>query len=230
MFRWSSLILVALLLLWKAHCLLAQQTVFNVPSADVLDRGVTYGELDVLAHPTETSFVFTPRVVVGLGHNVETGLNFLGTAYPETGEYILSPAVKWKFYDDKTSGWSVFAGDNLLIPIRNRDYHLGTYAYVEVAKRVGARTRVGAGTYYFSPHVVADASRAGAQFSAERKLSSSLTLAADWFTGKHANGFFTPGLIWTPTKKVTVYGGYEIGNVGVLRGNQGPLFELGYTF
>lgn len=227
--RYTPSILLVLLFLYGAQCI-AQQTVFNVPSADVLQRGATYGEFDVLAITAVSSVFFTPRVVVGLGHNVETGLNFLGAAHPANGEYVLSPAIKWKFYDGKSNGWSVFAGDNLFIPIHNRAYNLGTYAYIEAAKRIGSRTRVGAGGYYFSPHVVAESNRAGGQLSIEQKLSSSLTFAADWFTGRHANGFFTPGLIWAATKKVTIYGAYQLGNSGLSQGNHGPLFEIGYNF
>jgi hypothetical protein len=227
--RYSWTILLGVLVVCEIQCR-AQETVFNVPSADVLSRRVVYGEFDMAVRPSDLSFAFTPRVVVGVGHNIEAGLNFLGPAQPATGEYILSPAIKWKFHDGGDNGWSVFAGDNLFVPIHNRAYDVGTYTYVEVAKRFGSVTRVGAGGYYFSPHVVADANRAGGQFSVEQKISSTLTLAADWFTGDHANGYLASGVIWNATGKLAIYGAYQVGNAGVLNGNHGPLFEVGYTF
>lgn len=218
-----------LLLVWGGQSR-AQQTIFNVPSPDILERGAVYGEFDLFVRPSETSFSFTPRLVVGVGHNLEAGVNIIGAAEPATGEYVLSPAVKWKFYDGSSNGWSVFMGSNFFIPVHKRRYAVGTYSYLEVAKRIGTGTRFGVGASYFSPHVVAEANRAGGQFSVEQKLSSTLSIAADWFTGKHANGFFTTGLIWNMTKKVTVYGAYALGNAGAMEGNRGPLFEVGYQF
>jgi hypothetical protein len=159
---------------------------------------------------------------------VEAGINILGAAEPATGEYVLSPAVKWKIYDGGGNGWSFFAGDNLFIPIRKPTYDAGTYAYMEVARQFRTGTRVGAGGFYFSPHVVASSNRAGGQFSVEQKLTSSLGVATDWFTGSHANGFATVGLNWSVTRKLTLYGAYEVGNTGATEGNHGPLFEIGY--
>jgi hypothetical protein len=58
----------------------AQQTIFNVPSTDVLDKGKVYVELDASVKPTDGSDVarfssFVPRVVIGAGSNIEFGLN-----------------------------------------------------------------------------------------------------------------------------------------------------------
>lgn len=65
----------------------AQQTIFNVPSTDVLDKGKVYAELDASLKPTDGSDVakfssFVPRVVVGAGSNVELGLNVTGNIQP----------------------------------------------------------------------------------------------------------------------------------------------------
>ena len=51
-----------------------QQTIFNVPSTDVLDKGKVYGELDASLKPTDGAAVpkfssFVPRVVVGAGQS-----------------------------------------------------------------------------------------------------------------------------------------------------------------
>jgi len=57
----------------------AQQTVFNVPTTDVLDKGKVYFELDLSAKPNNSDALnrfssFVPRVVVGTGHHIEVGL------------------------------------------------------------------------------------------------------------------------------------------------------------
>ncbi|MEO6391212.1 MAG: hypothetical protein ABIP75_05115 [Pyrinomonadaceae bacterium] len=60
----------------------AQQTIFNVPTTDVLDRGKVYFELDVSfkfpSDPNNSVNRFSsavPRIVVGAGHKIEIGLN-----------------------------------------------------------------------------------------------------------------------------------------------------------
>src|SRR3974377_1233295 len=68
-----------------------QQTVFDVPSADVLDKGKVYGELDGTVRPVDPQSPFTPRVVVGVGHRIEAGVNFNGLTAPATGQTEISP-------------------------------------------------------------------------------------------------------------------------------------------
>ncbi len=58
----------------------AQQTIFNVPSSDVLDKGKAYVELDATFKFNGDEAVgkfssFVPREVYGTGGNVEIGLN-----------------------------------------------------------------------------------------------------------------------------------------------------------
>src|SRR5262245_38542824 len=61
----------------------AQQTIFNVPSADVLDVGKVYLEVDELFRPTAPRFSSTTvRGVVGVFPRVEAGVNFGGLTSP----------------------------------------------------------------------------------------------------------------------------------------------------
>lgn len=108
------------LIVIASGCATAQQTVFNVPSADVLDRGKVYGELDVTYKHSSDSATFTPRVVVGIGHRLEVGLNANGFGFPGEQSFTPTPTVKWKIYDAKQNGWSWLVGDDLFIPAQNR--------------------------------------------------------------------------------------------------------------
>ena len=228
----AGVLTVLLLLVAIPATTRAQQTVFNVPTTDVLDPGKVYFELDVSAKPNEPRFSsFVPRVVVGAGGRVEVGLNVTGNIQPGTDATTLVPAVKWKVYDGKENGWAVAVGNNLFIPVRNKSYDLGTYSYVMAQKTFKTKTRVGFGGYFFSKDVVAaDANRAGGQFTVEQPVTSKFGVQADWFTGKHASGYFTPGGYYKFTKKMTGYAAYSIGNTGVTKGNHFLYFELGYNF
>ena len=213
----------------------AQQTVFNVPSADVLDRGKVYVELDAAFkfndQESQNRFSsFVPRGVVGTGGNVEVGLNVTGNINPGADSTTLVPAVKYRFYQNEKKKVALFAGTNFYIPVRNRSYKFGTYSYVAAAKTFN-KTRFTAGGFVYSKSVVAsNASRGGGQFAVEHTLNDKFTLAADWLTGKHANGYFTPGIIYKPHPKVTSYFSYSIGNANASKGNHYFLFELGYNF
>ncbi|MEN3333838.1 MAG: hypothetical protein V7641_3203 [Blastocatellia bacterium] len=217
----------------------AQQTIFNVPSSDVLPKTKVYGELDVTWKPNDSagnivqSFSsFVPRIVVGVGSNIEIGLNVNGNIQPGPDMTTLSPVIKWRVYQGKDNGWSFVVGDHLFIPVRNQTYEAGNYVYAQISKSFnGGRTRLTAGGYDFSPNVVAaNAHRAGGQFGFEHAVNSKFTVQADWFTGKHASGYFTPGFYIKTHPKVTLYGGYSIGNAEAGKGNHFFYTALGINF
>ena len=213
----------------------AQQTIFNVPTTDVLSKGKVYGELDVSLKPTDGAQVsrfssFVPRLVVGAGNRVEVGLNVTGNLQPGPDSTTLVPTIKWKPYQGKDSGWAFVVGDNLIVPLRNRAYGAGNYVYAEVSKTFKGGTRVTLGGYDFTRNVVTSANRAGGQFGFEQPLNKKVTFAADWFTGKHAAGYFTPGVVSKLSSKFTGYAGYSFGNQNPSKGNYFFLLELGYNF
>jgi hypothetical protein len=228
--------LASLLLALFAGAARAQQTIFNVPTTDVLERGKVYFELDASFKPNDSEALghfssFVPRVVVGAGRRVEVGFNVTGNVQPGPDATTLVPTFKLKVYDgSKRGGVAVVLGGDLFLPVRRRAYNAGSYVYAEVSKSFKSGTRLTAGGYDFTRHVVADANRAGGQFGFEQPVSKKLTLAADYFTGKHSAGYFTPGASFKLGPKATAYAGYSIGNQNASRGNHFFLLELGYNF
>jgi hypothetical protein len=212
-----------------------QQTIFNVPTTDVLDKGKVYGEFDASLKPTDGTVVtdfsaFVPRVVVGAGSHIEIGLNVIGNIQPGPEATTLVPTFKWKPYQNEQSGWAFAVGDHLFVPVHNRAYKTGNYVYAEMSKTFESGTRFTFGGYDFTRSVVAAANRAGGQFGIEQPLNKKITIAADWLTGKHGAGFFTPGVVFKVGPKVTGYAGYSLGNTGISDGNHFFLLELGYNF
>ena len=214
----------------------AQQTIYNMPSPDVLERGKVYGELDVTFKPNDSDAVsrfssFVPRIVVGVGHRVEVGLNVTGNIQPGADATTLVTAVKLKAYDGGDNGWSIVMGDHVFIPVRNKSYDAGNYFYAQVSKTLKTNGTLTAGAYHFSGSVVAaGAQRAGGQFAFEQPITSKLGFAADWITGKHSAGYFTPGFNFKPHPQVTGYVGYSIGNTRAADGNHFVYMAVGVNF
>ncbi|HEV7699197.1 MAG TPA: hypothetical protein VGO43_03125 [Pyrinomonadaceae bacterium] len=222
-------------LMGSALCISAQQTIFNVPTTDVLDRGKVYGELDASFKTNDSPAVnkfssFVPRIVAGAGGNVEVGLNVTGNIQPGRDSTTLVPTIKYRFYQSKDKSVALIAGSNIYIPVRNRAYNIGSWSYLAVSKTID-KTRLTAGGYIATKNVfAANANRAGGQFGIEQTVTTKFTVAADWITGKHSAGYFTPGVIYKPRPSVTTYWGYSIGNTAASTGNHFFLFELGYNF
>jgi len=231
----NKLVIYAGFLFGTAVFVSAQQTIFNVPTTDVLDQGKVYLELDASFKFNDQEALrkfssFVPRVVVGVGGNVEVGLNVTGNVQPGSDSTTLVPTMKWKFYENEKKDTALIAGTNLYIPVRNRAYNLGAYSYLAVSRTIN-KTRLTAGGYLASKNVFAsNAVRGGGQFGFEQTVNGKFSVAADWITGKHASGYFTPGVVYKPTSKLTTYWAYSIGNAGAARGNHFFLFELGYNF
>ncbi len=223
------------LILLTAVLAAAQETIFNVPSTDILDRGKVYGELDLSFKPNDSPAVnkfssFVPRVVFGAGGNVEIGLNVTGNIQPGADSTTLVPTIKYRFYQSKDKTVAMIAGSDVYIPVRNRAYKIGTWSYLAISKTIN-KTRLTAGGYVATKNVFApNAARAGGQFGFEQTINSKLSFATDWITGKHAAGYVTPGVIWKPTPKLTTYWAYSIGNSAAGQGNHFFLVEVGHNF
>jgi hypothetical protein len=223
-------LLLLLLSAFPVFSAYGQETVFDVPSADILEKGKIYGELDGTLQPVDFLATFTPRVVVGIGHGIEVGVNFDGLSAPGVDELEISPTVKWQLWKSETLGLSFYVGDDLFIPVRMRAYDAGNYAYASFAKQWKHGTRVGVGAYDFTRNAVASANRAGGQFTIEQSLNKRLTFAAEWYTGNTSVGYVNPGAIIKLNSKLTLYAAYQIGNAGVTTGNHQFLWEFGYNF
>lgn len=213
----------------------AQQTIFNVPTTDVLASRKVYAELDVSFKINDQTALnkfssFVPRFVVGVGRNVEVGLNVNGNIQPGADSTTLVPTVKWKFFEDEKKKVALIVGTNFYISVRNRSFNFGAYSYLAVSKTIN-KTRLTGGGFVASKSVFApNAVRGGGQFGIEQTINSKFAVAADWITGRHASGYFTPGLIYKPHPKITTYWSYSIGNADAAKGNHFFLFEVGYNF
>ncbi|MEK6336785.1 MAG: hypothetical protein AABM67_17805, partial [Acidobacteriota bacterium] len=104
----------------------AQTTLMNVPSTDVVAAKKVYVEMDFLtnyAWQRQGSFQnYIPRAVVGVGRNVEAGVNVSFTHISgESGQPIeVQPNLKWNFYSNEGKGTAASVGCVLYTPLNHR--------------------------------------------------------------------------------------------------------------
>ena len=205
----------------------AQQTIFNVPDPDVLEKGKTYLEANFLWRPQDPRFAdFAARGVWGLGGNIEAGVNLRGFMVPGRSTPIAEPNVKWQPWSNQV--FSVTAGAAGQFFLRGaRDGTPSAFGYAHGAAKLPSDTRLTFGGYWASSGYAAEDVQKGVLAGVEQKFGQEWTLAADWFSGTNSIGYLTPGVIWKKGDW-TIYLGYSFKN-GDSKGN-GVLTQFGFEF
>jgi hypothetical protein len=211
---------------------MAQSTIMNIPTSDVVGKGSGYVEFDFLPQAPgpegSRTYTYNPRLVVGVGGNVEVGVNFptfntRSSAGNSTSGYI-QPNVKYKFFNNDDAGVATAVGALLHTPLNNREgQDSWGLVYANVSKKVktgnyGPRFHVGpygivSGNQDLSEGPVSfTGPRAGVLVGYEQPVHSRVSIVADWFSGKNFFGYFTPGVSITLPGSGLLNAGYAIGN------------------
>ena len=232
----SALGALILLTLLQGQTANAQSTLFNIPSTDVVAPKKVYLEFDFISHFTSHANggfqIYAPRAVFGVAKRVEAGINvsFVDTFAPDQPVYI-SPNVKVQLYNNESNGVTVAAGGLLYTPIAHRA-GADTYGflYSVVSKKVKSEygPRLTGGAYGLPGLSDGLGTKGGAIVGYEQPLSKRVSFVADWFSGKNAFGYATPGFSITLPKNSLFNIGYSIGNRG--RGNNALFAYYGITF
>src|SRR5437764_1681079 len=91
--------------LFSQQKVVAQSTLFNIPSTDTVAQKKTYLEFDFVSHlesHRNGGFqTYVPRLVYGVGKNTEVGANITFTDALAPAQPIeIQPNIKFKFYDN----------------------------------------------------------------------------------------------------------------------------------
>jgi hypothetical protein len=211
---------------------MAQSTIFNIPTTDTVSKGKVYAEFDFLPQVPATdqsrTYLYNPRVVVGIPGNIEIGVNFptFNTRFSETSttSAVIQPNAKWKFYDNEKAGYAMAVGGIWSTPINNRaSQDSWGFLYGLVSKKVKSSDygpRFHAGAYGVVAEnedpalgpVTFSGPTAGAIAGYEQPISKHISIVADWLSGKNAYGYFTPGVSVILPRNGLLNIGYSIGN------------------
>jgi hypothetical protein len=215
----------------------AQSTMVNTPSTDVVDAKRVYLEMDFLtnyAWQREGSFQnYIPRAVVGVGRNVEAGVNVSYTHISdgESQPIEAQPNIKWQVYSNEGNGAAIAVGCILYAPVTHRT---GTNTFgqcysvasIQLPGRFGPRFTGGP---YALLHASEDErTKVGAIVGYEQPLSKKISFLVDWSSGDNRFGYLSPGLSFTTSKNSALTTGYTIANHG--RGKNALFAYYGIQF
>jgi hypothetical protein len=217
-------------------CARAQSTIATVPSTDIVADKSVYLEFDYISHYAnhhDSGFQsYVPRAVVGVGRQLEVGINVVYTdGFGVKQPIEIQPGIKWRFYQNEGQGLAASAGAMLYTPLTHRG---GTdtfvMLYAVVSKKVAGKfgPRLTGGGYGLAGRAAGTGSRGGAIAAYEQPLAPRVSFVMDWFGGKNRFGYVTPGLSFATTSHSLLYTGYSIGNQG--RRNNALFTYYGITF
>ena len=213
---------------------MAQSTIFNIPTTDTVSEGKAYAEFDLLVQApgidNSRTYLYNPRVVVGASGNFELGVNFPIYSTRTSGDSAtngyIQPNAKWKFYTNDDEGVAMAAGGLLNTPLNNRDTQdTWGLVYGLISKKVKSGDygpRFHAGPYGIisanqnseEGPVSFPGPRAGLILGYEQPIHPKVSIVADWFSGKNYFGYFTPGISITVPGGGLLNAGYSVGNDG----------------
>lgn len=216
---------------------MAQSTIMNTPSAGVVPAKQVYLEMDFLtnyAWQREGSFQnYIPRAVVGVGRNIEVGVNVSYTHISggDSQPIEVQPNVKWQFYSNEGAGTAAAVGCILYAPVTHRT---GTdtlgQCYTTGSKKFNGRfgPRFTGGAYALIHARKEDGNRVGATVGYEQPLSSKVSFIVDWSSGNNRFGYISPALYFVTSKNSGLSTGYNIANQG--RGKNALCVYYGIQF
>lgn len=206
----------------KSH---AQQTIFNVPSADITEKGMIF-----LQHESQFSNkfgLFTEYAAYGIGRHTELDLTVFGLGTNNVANEFLGLGFKTSLPIHEKTETKLTYGT--LIPISLRGKGVGGYAYSHLSTRLSKlKTRLTAGGFVGTTIVH------GRDFicfigGIEQPITKNFGLIMDWYSGKHTTGFLIPGFYYSFPKNTTLWAGYQIHN-NKANGDNGFVIELSKIF
>jgi hypothetical protein len=216
---------------------LAQSTIMNTPSTGVVDARKVYLEMDFLtnyAWEREGSFQnYIPRAVVGVGGNVEVGVNVSYTHISggESQPIEVQPNVKWQVYSNEGNGTAIAVGCILYTPITHR---AGTntlgQCYSVASKQLPGRfgPRFTGGPYFLIGAGPDEKTKVGATIGYEQPLTKKISFIVDWSSGDNRFGYLSPAIYFATSKNSGLSTGYTIANHG--RGKNALFAYYGIQF
>ncbi len=230
---------IYIFLCWIISCsniIWAQQTIFNVPSADVTPKGKLFleNEAQFRAWNPNAFWVGTQYNAYGIGHNTEIDVTLFNVGAPATNNITLGTGFKSAMpilgLKDKypKQEYKFTLGSQVLSGLEGQG--AGNWTYAHLSGRLPAtRTRITSGMSYGTKQIFGENSVCFIG-GVEQPVNQKLAIIADWYSGnEHFAGFLIPGFSYSFPKDTTLFVGYQIPN-SCQNGPSGFVIELAKIF
>jgi hypothetical protein len=212
--RLLNSIVVGILLLvafWVVRPVFAQQTLFNVPSADVTDQAKWFYQYQsgIRAWQPNQNWTQSHSMGYGIGHHTDVDVTLSGLVVPQTNRLSVGFGSKTVLPINQAHEVAITVGQ--LYPILfSKNGRLGYYYYTHLSARLPKiNTRLTAGAYCGDKVLFGRASR-GFLVGVEQPLGKRVLFQADWYTGNDDEGYFIPGVVIPLTKALQLSLGYAL--------------------
>lgn len=230
----ASCVCSSLILVFSAVTF-SQTTIFNIPTADTLQRGSVNLEADLVTKPVryrDGGYQTTGyRVAFGASNKTEIGSNFYLTWDGISTVADVEFSLKHNIYKNEKHGVSVSAGVIAFVPLRDRIGDRTSFlTYANTSKAVNALNGLTAtaGIYHVFRGTNNFGTRTGIMLGLVQPIKGRVSGVADWFSGRNRFGYASAGINVNVTKRQYLLVGYSFGNSG--RGNNALAVYYGITF
>jgi hypothetical protein len=206
---------VFLLLIASLQCK-SQQTIFNVPSADIAQKREVFlqHESQFNPFPNNDFWIGTHYASVGIGFNTEIDTTLFNVSDPASNNIAVGlgfksaiPILAKEFPEQEIK---LTVGD--VIPVSLQGQGVGDWTYGHLSFRVPKlKTRLSVGASYGTKQIFG---RNAVSFigGIEQPITKKISFIADYFSGTHALGFLIPGISYSPNPDLGFFLGYQIPN------------------
>ena len=211
----------------------AQQTIFNVPSADVTPKGHVFVQTESQTRffGTQQYYNGTEYAAVGIGLNTELDATLCNFSAPASNNRAILlgfkstvPLLKQSF---ESREFKLTVGSH--IPISIDGQGVGNWSYAHLSGRIPKlNTRLTLGTNYGTRQMFGR-NQVSVIAGYEQPVTKKFSLIGDWYSGTHGSAYFIPGFSYAFPKNITLYAGYQIPNSRQV-GRSGFVFELAKIF
>lgn len=229
--------ITCIIVLLAARSVFAQQTYFNVPSSDIVDKHklAIQQQFNI-----ESSYHSATTINYGLGKNVEVGANLYNLVYdpdqrqlarndsstkmPYAPLVLVNAQKAFPFSKQLEIGFGTQLGVNLSPNHRTR---FVSYGYGQLAGSFKKqRYKWSLGGYVGNQPYLGEGRAYGFQGGFDAGILEKLHLLGDWISGQHVQGQLVVGVEYYVTKQLPIALGWQRTNVD---GSQSAVIQVTYS-
>lgn len=209
MIRWL------LLLAAVAAPLLAQQSIFDVPSADVSPKGQWFFQHQTVARETQPDrhWFLSNAYGYGVGHNLELDATLYSLAIHRPSLAVSAFGFKWNPRLNSATAkipTRLVAGEMFTLR-KAADGRLGHWSYVMLSAELPRGARLTGGVTTGTTSLFGHKTTA-AVAGWEQTLTKRWMFQVDWFSGKNDLGYWIPGFVRRVSDHWMISLGYQVPN------------------